>query len=55
MKEACETCQYWRPGEYNKEQGSCRINPPTPNRFGSATWPVTKWDDFCGSYKKKKQ
>ncbi len=49
----CESCKYWKPGEYDKQQGSCRINPPAPTKFGYAGWPITKWDDFCGKHEKK--
>lgn len=62
----CNGCKYWKGINGNEAMGQCRQEPPKPVFpavpmdarqlseprwvFGSAVWPVTKHEDWCGSH-----
>lgn len=63
----CEKCLYWQPGDLNKNEGICRVNPPILHPLGGKQnnnidrvvwsirgfWPKTKDDDWCGAYQQR--
>lgn len=46
---SCLTCVFWSTLT-SVEAGYCRRHAPRPSESGSALWPETYKDDWCGDY-----
>lgn len=61
MKWRCDTCRFWvsptnqrvASDRIRSERGDCRVYPPNiavMKDFVTNAWPMTKSDDWCGSW-----
>ena len=51
----CETCRWWDNSASlrdHEDSGQCRVLPPRTNkRTGTAMWPFTEHNDWCGKWR----
>ena len=52
MKSKCELCEFWKPDEYDIDQGQCHHNAPAyTSGKGAMSWPTTQATEWCGDFR----
>ena len=58
----CVSCRFWEKREQHSDYGLCRRNPPIFIREADpsvtvrdAAWLTTRWNDWCGKWKRLKE